>query len=463
MNWSRTQDSWSPSESQMARGLHLFFTHVSPFVPFLHRPTFDTTQAAEYLVLGMLCLAYQYGEDPECGDQVGSGVSLSESCFEHARTAISSGEETMGNASTNKLSLIQAYLLLQIYAMFYVCGSESAYGLETHSKMIAFARAGGFMQPIRVESSDTKDLDSLWRKSITAESKKRTLFAAHQIDALWYQFLSIPRRLSHLEIKHDLPCPEEDWKAASAIDWAHGKLVATQSGSLLSYPDAVRCFLSPDTDFSTIPAFDPYGAINITHFIVSSAREISGWCTMTGLFSMERLVPLQTSMFALGSFIRAKVEISGVNHAALCEATWESAMVEAQLWSSTHTRGVVGGSMDTVLQQLTDLATSGDFMCEPDAAELIRPHIDWFLRYLDQPVVPDAEAPWVTLYAFKAFMIAWGFVSRGLGSMEFVGIQDGDTEGALVWAQICFGRRKRWQLGKIIMSILGRLRNSVTK
>ncbi|KAI3400988.1 hypothetical protein diail_1196 [Diaporthe ilicicola] len=48
---------------------------------------------------------------------------------------------------------------------------------------------------------------SLWGEFIRSQSHKRTLFAVHQIDALLYQFLSIPRSLSHLEIKHELPCP----------------------------------------------------------------------------------------------------------------------------------------------------------------------------------------------------------------------------------------------------------------
>lgn len=56
---------------------------------------------------------------------------------------------------------------------------------------------------------------------IKSESHKRTLFAVHQIDALLYQFLSIPRSLSHLEIKHELPCPDGCWAAPSAAEWAY--------------------------------------------------------------------------------------------------------------------------------------------------------------------------------------------------------------------------------------------------
>ncbi|KAF4458385.1 hypothetical protein FALBO_14883 [Fusarium albosuccineum] len=454
---NQAQDDWVPSSAQITQGCTLFFNHISHFVPFLHQPTFDPSHIANHLLLSMLCLAYQYGEDQECAGQPGSGVSLSERCFHRARVVITRDEEDTDESAHN-VSMVQAYLLLQIYSMMYLCGNNSAYALKTHSKMISLARATGLWQPISTESATTRDLDSLWREFIKAESHKRTLFAAHQIDTLWYQFLSIPRQFSHLEIKHELPCPEDHWEASSSVEWAHRKLVAGSSGSSVPYPDAVRRFLSSASDLSSLPAFDPYGAINITHFLVSSAQEISGWCTMTGMLSTERLEPLRTSFLALSPFIRSKPETAHAAHEALCEATWESAMIEVQIWSPSHTGGIVGGSMDAVLHQLSYLAPSCEFLCESNTAKTIQPHVDWFLRYLDATLVPDSEAPWITLYAYKAFMIAWQLV-RGsmLGSMQVVGVQDGDAEGALAWARKVFGRRQRWQLGKIIMTCLDTL------
>jgi hypothetical protein len=324
--------------------------------------------------------------------------------------------------------------------------------------MIVLARSAQLMQPVVAETTPSKDLESLWQSFIKAESQKRTAFAVHQIDTLWYQFLSIPRQLSHLEIKHELPCPEEYWTASSCADWAHHRLVATKSGPLMQYPDAVRHFLSPDADLNDIAPFDPYGANNITHFLVSSAREISGWCTMTGMLSVERLEPLRNSLLALGTFIRSKPQTAAAAYTALCEATWESAMIEVQIWSPSHTGGIVGGAMDAVLHQFTYLAPSCEFLCESDTAKAIQPHVDWFLRYLDVTLAPDSEAPWIIIYAYRAFIIAWRLVSGAcLGSMQVVGVEDGDTEGALAWAKKVFGRRRRWQLGKMILSILDTL------
>lgn len=367
-------------------------------------------------------------------------------------------EETTDDWGQN-ITMVQAYLLLQIAAMMYLCGKDSKYGLKMHSRMISLARAGRLMQSVPVEPSATGDLESLWREFVKTESQKRTVFAVHQVDALWYQVLSVPRSLSHLEIKHDLPCPEICWTASSAAEWAHRQLLTRNSNSSMQYADAVRCFLSRDTDLNSIPPFDPYGAINIAQFLISSAREVTGWSTMTGMLSLERLEPLKLSLSTLRPFVRPQVETSEVTYTSLlCEATWETAMIELQMWSPSHTGGIVEGSIDAVLTQSTYLATSCDFLCDSTTAKAVQPHVDWFLHYLDARTTPEFEAPWVVLYAYKAFLIAWDLVRGGIpGAMQVVGVDDGDVPGALRWARKVFQRRQRWQLGKLIMTCLDML------
>lgn len=454
----RPQDDWNPSVSQTTVGCDLFFTYVSHFVPFLHRPTFDVTFVAPHLILAMLSLGYQYGEDPDRNDQTGSGASLSARCFHQARVLIPTEEESADDTAQN-ISIVQTYLLLQICAMMYLCGSDSTYSLKMHSKMISLVRAGGLMQPIAMQSGTTENLESLWREFIKAESHKRTLFAVHQIDALWYQFLSIPRSISHLEFKHELPCSEDNWVASTSAEWAHRQLVMRHHSSpSVLYTDAVRLFLSPEADLNVILAFDPYGAINIAQFLISSAREVSGWSTMTGKLTMERIKPLRSALIALSPFIHQPPGAASTTHAALCEGTWEAAMIELQMWSPSHTSGIVEGSMDAVLNKSVYLAPSCEILCESNTARAIQPHVDWFLRYLDSTLSPASEAPWIALYAYRAFLIAWNLLQGGISdAMQAISIGDGDAEGALTWARKVFQRRQHWQLGKLILSSLDAL------
>lgn len=133
-------------------------------------------------------------------------------------------------------------------------------------------------------------------------------------------------------------------------------------------------------------------------------------------------------------------------------------MLELQMWSPSHTGGIVEASIDAVLNQSTYLAPDCEFLCEANTAKAIQPHVDWFLHYLNETLVPDCEAPWIALYAYKAFLIAWQLVQRQVsGAMQVVGVQDGDVDGALDWARMVFQRRQKWQLGKLIISCLDEL------
>ncbi|KAJ4992574.1 early growth response protein 1 (egr-1) [Stagonosporopsis vannaccii] len=451
-------DTWDLTTTQIARGTDLFFTHLSPTLPFIHQPTFNTDQADKRLMLGMLSLGYQYGEDPDHEEQIGSGATLSMQCFHRARVLLRSDNDDEEIDIIQSTATIQACLLLQVYTTMYLCGRASAYGLKLHSRIISLARANGLMQPLTVEATTTTGLEALWHQFIEFETHKRTCFAVHQIDALWYQVLSVPRSLSHLEIKQDLPCPEDQWTAATSGAWAHKQLLSRRVGPAVHYPEVVRRFLSSNADLCSLPPFDPFGTINITQFLISSAREISGWSSITGILSVERFEPLRLSLVALEPFTRPHGENSNPALASLSEIAWETAMIELQMWSPTHTGGIIAGSMDSVLQHMTEHAPSCEFLCQSRIKDLVQPHVDWFLRYLDATIMPDTEAPWVVLYAYQAFVIAWQLVRDGIvGSMQVVGVEDGNTEGALAWARKVFGRRQRWQLGKIVLKCIDQL------
>ncbi|KAL4748312.1 hypothetical protein BDW72DRAFT_214891 [Aspergillus terricola var. indicus] len=452
---------WMPSPSQISTGCALFFAQVSHFVPFLHQPTFDADQTPIHLLLSMLSLAYQYGSDPDSDAQApDSGALLSARCFHRARALLTSSN------TASPISTVQSYLLLQIASMMYLC-SESHYTLQMHSASISLARTSGLMQRTALETSTATSLTTLWHAFVSAESHKRTLFALHQIDALWYQFLSVPRSISHLEIKHDLPCSGEQWAAASAEEWAHRQLIRGQTGpQSLQYADAVRRFLSQESLVS-LPAFDPYGAINIAQFLISSAREISGWSTMTGMLSIDRFGALRSSLETLHPFIcPAHPSLSPAStttppaQEALCPATWQTAMLELQIWSPAHTSGIIQTSISSLLAHSTQihLSPSPQILCEEITAQAIKPHIDWFLTYLEHTVDAEGEAPWVMVYAYKAFLIAWQLVRGGVaGAMGVVGVGDGDVRGAIEWARVVFARRERWEVGRLVLGCLNTL------
>jgi len=161
------------------------------------------------------------------------------------------------------------------------------------------ARIGGLAEPLPA-ASNASDLDTLWRQFVRVESHKRTFFALYQFDVMWYHILSIPRTISHLEIKLELPCPQDTWTASTSSDWAHRSLTmgkSTDQGPS-RYIQAVRTCMSPNPS-SCSPKYDAHGGLLIILFMLSSVREQSGWSTMTGRVSFERF---EVSMLTILSF-----------------------------------------------------------------------------------------------------------------------------------------------------------------
>lgn len=128
------------------------------------------------------------------------------------------------------------------------------------------------------------DLDSLWREFIKSESHKRTLLALHMLDSTWYQLLSCPRLISHLEVKHDMP--SEEWRTRSSAEWAHKRLSPNRAPPPIRYCDAIKRVLNPSPEAGPIPP--AYFTVGVVHFLTSSLREVSGWSAMSGLVSSER-------------------------------------------------------------------------------------------------------------------------------------------------------------------------------
>lgn len=179
---------------------------------------------------------------------------------------------------------------------------------------------------------------------------------------------------------------------------------------------------------------------------------------MTGRLSLERFEPLRSSLYALERLIRPQGVPARSTHAVSCEATWEMAMIELLIWSPSHTCGIVGGSVDAFLNQSTYLAASCKILNEKTTKSAVQPHIDWFLRYLDTTPKSETKPPWIALYAYKAFLIAWQLLQEGVpGAMQIVGVQDGDVRGAIMWARNAFQSDQLQQLSKIINSCLDTL------
>jgi hypothetical protein len=176
---------------------------------------------------------------------------------------------------------------------------------------------------------------------------------------------------------------------------------------------------------------------------------------MTGQVSLERFEPLRASLVALAPFICQQEDAIKDSHAATRAATWEMAMIELNIWSPSHTGGVVESSVDGVLSHSTYLAWSSELPFGSDILASIQPHLDWFLRRLDVSDEADFEAPWLDMFAYKAFLLGWQLVRGGVpGAMHAVGIQDNDAASAVSWMRNVFAKKRPSKLRSMIVDCL---------
>ncbi|CAK1367873.1 unnamed protein product [Cercospora beticola] len=220
------QQDWTSLETHTKYGIKLYFDMFAPSLPIIHQGTFDPAAVPEFLLLGMLSIGFQYNE------KTSSAANTSMHYYERAVALVDSIDDVEVSDAKDALVLAQSLFLLEICAVLYLCGRHSATGFRLHTRLITLARSHRLLQA-RPQQDETmaEDLEAVWEHFAFAESCKRTILAVHQMDALWYHLLSVPRLLSHLEIKHDLPCSTLDWTAPTSAQWAYRRLTRQPTSS----------------------------------------------------------------------------------------------------------------------------------------------------------------------------------------------------------------------------------------
>ena len=115
----------------------LFLRHACHHFPFIHRPTFDRIKSPRSLLLAMASLGYQYHQNlAEQSSPFNLGkTDLSRRCYREA-TRLIRDEERTATQPISKLTIVQAYLVLQTCGMVYLGGREAMEGTKIHFRMI---------------------------------------------------------------------------------------------------------------------------------------------------------------------------------------------------------------------------------------------------------------------------------------------------------------------------------------
>lgn len=84
------------------------------------------------------------------------------------------------------------------------------------------------------------------------------------------------------------------------------------------------------------------------------------------------------------------------------------------------------------------------------------PHINYFLTHLNQERPVYDEAPWVTIFAFKASLVAWQLVRAGVWHPTVIA-DIHDKDDMFRWIRQKFERRTNWCVGRFVTNSLQEL------
>lgn len=117
---------------------------------------------------------------------------------------------------------------------------------------------------------------------------------------------------------------------------------------------------------------------------------------------------------------------------------------------------ICGHYSSRLIPRSTHLSMSQEISPSVEAIASLESHINYFLRLLSQEHAVYDEAPWVTVFAFKAALIGWQLVSAECWKpAEIIGT--GDKWDMYQWMNVVFERRKNWCIGRLVTNSLKEL------
>ena len=195
-------------DSQQVLSLHmmqtyisLYWYHVHPQLPILHRPTFNTSTCSKLLLVVIMCLG-------ACCLGKNSSQELANSLAWEMRYELLKEADS---SPDGQLCALQGLLLLEIFEKRYSTRRLYDRARDYSGKILDRMRRLGFFEEHPIPESVTSN--ESWRTWIKAEATRRLVFAAVFMDRIDTVQLGSTANVRSPEIKLCLPCAEDLWAA----------------------------------------------------------------------------------------------------------------------------------------------------------------------------------------------------------------------------------------------------------
>ncbi|KAH6957897.1 fungal-specific transcription factor domain-containing protein [Ilyonectria sp. MPI-CAGE-AT-0026] len=231
----QTQEAFSPHDVswlfKLPQYIAAYFEKFHPAFPALHKPSIDTATTREPLLQAIACIGAVY---------YAPGHKFSMLLFKAGLKTLD--QYTREDRSRfREVWVIQAYILLEYYAIYSCQDKLFPRALKMHRNLVDAAREYQMLQDGAALQSGSPDTamnmngeleteETRWKAFIESESKKRVMYSLYYLDSQMAITCNMRPLLSALELKYELPCPDNLWSAANATSWS--LLVQAQDSSL---------------------------------------------------------------------------------------------------------------------------------------------------------------------------------------------------------------------------------------
>ncbi|KAF2416541.1 hypothetical protein EJ08DRAFT_99462 [Tothia fuscella] len=407
------------SLSSMQTCLDLFFSRFNDVYPLLHKPTFDPAQSETFLLLAVILLGATYGDKEMHKLAVCIHDNLRGQIFLHPSFT-----------ARPELWILQTIVLVE-------CFGKSRAGQKQHDMAHLFH--GLLINLIRRSNCQTvaqphleakkHSLDSMWRKAIDVELRKRLAFLCFIWDTQHAVLFSQSLCMSSFELRTTLPCNDSTWEANTAEKWWE----CAKSEPQTPYLTVLRAYVNSDSGISS-PSLNSFSRLLILHGLMSIqwdmkrrdqaslgfsganqskwyeriARCYDAWKEDFDNHSMNMMLSLNDNPSRRAEFIRFSTATIAIYHAAHIILNVE--ILDLQIYAGARHiigRPVYGEDFNRSRRVLKDWAKPGGSTPAAKAvwhaAQLLR---DGIMNLEDWDVNSAFHYPWCL---YLATLTCWAF------------------------------------------------------
>lgn len=261
----RMHDEALPSSEQLNLFAKLYFSRFHPLFPVVHAPSFKPTLENSLLFISICSVGSLF---------VGSSYALAQGVqlYERLNKAIlASWESVLAHSCSDALSMVQAGILGQTYAVLSGRPKDLVLADVLHGTVMAWARESNknaLPSPIRGDDMtwNGADVDQQWSRWIDREQRRRVEIALNIHDAELASLLHHEPIRKHRLSQYPYLASDALFMAPTASSWAQQyKQSSDHSASPGLYEDPLQ-------DAGGDSKFGAYGVLESIHAFVIEAR-----------------------------------------------------------------------------------------------------------------------------------------------------------------------------------------------